>query len=123
MSSTKPNKAVPKIRKFFNKELMPLAESLQKEGGIFFALGPDPSANTYYIDRPRTKVSPADFEVEACNSGNNLKSSLIALWASQGYPQLSAIAPALCSLVRVCHEVEMEEEQKGEISPSMYVLF
>ena len=123
MISTKANRAMQKIRNFFEKELMPLAETLKESGISFLALGPDHDADTYYIDRHKATISRGDFEIEGGNCADDLERALVDLWTSQGYPQLTTLAPALCELAKICHSVEIEQEQKGDVSPAMYVLF
>jgi len=100
-----------------------MAKTLQKEGVSFFPLRADPDANTYYVGQHKTTMLREDFEIEGCNSVDKLEQALVELWISQGYSQLTVLAPTLCKLAELCHLVEVEEEQKWEVSPEMYVLF
>jgi len=129
MNLTKQDKVSRMIKKFFEKELMPLSDTLKKNGVSFFPLKPDHNQQTYYSKRPQTKYSDAamtenhglvsdDYETI-----NDLEHTLTSLWESQGYPQLIALAPSLSKTAQLCYAVEKEEQQTEEISPEMYTMF
>ena len=120
MSSTEAGGSIPEVKRFFSEELMPLAEKLRDEGKSFFAISPDPAAKTYYIKREKTAMTPASFELPGCDSLDSFEKALADMWTSQGYPELAALAPTLAKLA---HSIYSVEEQGGEVSPFIYVMF
>ena len=120
MSLIRSGRTSSSVMKFFFKELMPLAEQLRGEGKAFFPLKGDPGAETYYIRRDKTTIAPEDFEVVGCDAVEGFQDALVDLWTSQGYPQLTALAPTLSRLARSLYRVE---EQSEEVSPFIYVMF
>ena len=120
MSLIRSDRTSSSVRKFFLKELIPLAEQLRGEGKAFFPVKGDPGATTYYIQRDKTTMTPEDFEVVGCDAVEGFEEALIDLWRSQGYPQLTALAPTLSRLARSLYHVE---EQTEEVSPFIYVMF
>jgi hypothetical protein len=123
MNSTKASNVTSEIKRFFSKELMPLAKTLRDEAISFFPLGTDPDAQTYYIDRRKTTLSPRDFEIEVGDSVDDFEQALVELWKSQEYSQLTVLASTLSKLARSLRFVEVEGEQEGEVDPFIYVMF
>ena|SRR2546423_3944083 len=108
------------VRGFFFGELMPLAGQLRARGEVFFPLSADPSATTYYTKRDKTAMTAKDFEVAGCDAVESFEQALIALWTSQGYPQLTSLAPALSRLAKSLQHIDQQTE---EVSPFIYVMF
>jgi hypothetical protein len=96
---------------------------LRDEAISFFPLGTDPDAQTYYIDRRKTTLSPRDFEIEVGDSVDDFEQALVELWKSQEYSQLTVLASTLSKLARSLRFVEVEGEQEGEVDPFIYVMF
>ena len=123
MNSTKEERFTVEIRDFFEKELMPLAKKMQQEGVSFFSLVSNPDVHTYYVDRDKIITPFKNCEMKGYDSIDDCIQALTELWILQGYSKLAALAPTLSKITKLCRSLEQEEEQKGEVSPSMYVLF
>jgi len=120
MSSTDPREADDAIRRFFDAELLPLAERRRREGRASFPTHPDPAAATYYQTRSKTSMAPRDFEVSGTESVAAFEKALADLWRPQGYADLVAVAPGMARLAAM---LQQREEQSEEISPFIYVMF
>ncbi|MFC1921400.1 hypothetical protein ACFLYQ_06735 [Chloroflexota bacterium] len=120
MSSIKAKDNLAAVRKFFLKELMPLAKKFRAEGRTLFPLKADPNVNTYYQKRERTRMSPKDFEVAGCSSSDSIEQALSDMWTAQGYPELTVLAPTLSKLAISLHSTDQPEE---EVSTFIYVMF
>jgi hypothetical protein len=111
MSSTEADR----LGRFFDKRLLPLAEKLRARGARFFPMGPDPQASTYYIAPRRDRPEFCELEdAAACEK------ALRDLWEGQKMPELAALAGPILELAR---QVEIREEESGEISPFVYVMY
>lgn len=111
MSSTEDTR----LGKFFDKRLVPLADQLRARGVRFFAMGPDADAESFYL--PANPMEPEFIELEgpaACEK------ALLELWERQGMAELAALAGPLMDLAR---HLEIREEEWGEISPFVYVMY
>src|SRR3989442_2958936 len=106
MSSIRARRTSSRVRKFFVDELMPLAKKLRGEGKTFFPVKGDTSAKTYYIKRDRTTMAPEDFEVVGCDAVENFEGAIVDLWRSQGYPELTGLAPTLSRLAESLYHVK-----------------
>ena len=105
----------PRLGRFFDRRLVPLAERLRARGTRFFPLGPDPEAESYYV--PANRMEPEFIDLDgpaACEE------ALRRLWEEQGIPELAALAEPLIDLAR---RLEVREEDWGEISPFVYVMY
>ncbi|HEV7892766.1 MAG TPA: hypothetical protein VGP08_19280 [Pyrinomonadaceae bacterium] len=105
---------------FFREVLVPVALKEHESGREFFALRPDASAESYYVEPTKREMRPEDFELRAGESIKEFVRELAALWASEGREELAAMAPRLAALAR---EVREDEEQSDDVSPFMYVMF
>jgi hypothetical protein len=124
MSSTDADRAEVLIRRFHEEQLVPLAERLAVEGRAPFPLAPDPLAATYWEERSRTTMAPADFEVPGSGGPEELEAALAALWTAQGWPELAPLAPALAEIAAAAREAaERTGEDDGEVSPFLYAMF
>ena len=105
---------------FFREVLVPVALKERESGREFFALRPDSSAESYYVEPTKREMMPEDFELRAGESVEEFVRALAALWASEGREELAAMAPRLAALAA---EVREDEEQSDDVSPFMYVMF
>jgi hypothetical protein len=105
---------------FFDEALVPVALGERERGREFFALRPDASAESYYVEPTKREMKPEDFELRASESAEDFISELAALWASEGREELASMAPRLAALAS---EVREDEEQSDDVSPFMYVMF
>ena len=120
MNSTR-NEELTTVDQFFFEVLVPLAKTLrEKNAPIFFHKKPDPAKETYFIRRKKVTMTPEDFEVDGCNSPEDLKKALINLWIAEGNMELPIIAEAIVELAGSIHHAE---EQSSEVSPFIYVMF
>ena len=111
MSSTE--KRQKQIRRFYDKKLSKVAQRLQQRDVRFFPLGAD-DAETWYVPGPVDE--PEFVGVELDRAADDLR----ALWERQGLPELAGIAK---DLVKLAREVELHEEQAGDLDPFMYVMY
>ena len=118
MSST--DKTHEVIDRFFDGELMPMAQRLRASDPGVFLTKPDPAAQSYYIRRTRRTMSKADFEVAGCADGAELARRLAAHWNACGCASLAPLAPGLG---RIADAVRVEEHENADVSPFVYVMF
>ncbi len=104
-----------RLGRFFDKRLVPLAEKLRARGTRFFPMGPDAQASTYYVAPRRGKPEFTQLEGPA-----ECEEALYDLWEGQGIPELAALAGSILELAR---QVEIREDESGEISPFVYVMY
>jgi hypothetical protein len=105
---------------FFNEVLVPVALRERAAGREFFALCPDASAESYYVEPTNPSMEAEDFELRAADSVEEFVRELAALWMTEGLEELAAMAPRLAALAA---EVREDEEQTDDVSPFMYVMF
>jgi hypothetical protein len=105
---------------FFREVLVPAALRERASGREFFALRPDASSESYYVEPTKREMKPEDFELRASESIEAFVRELAALWSSEGREDLAAMAPRLASLAS---ELREDEEQSDDVSPFMYVMF
>jgi hypothetical protein len=105
---------------FFDEVLVPVALVERERGRAFFALRPDASAESYYVEPTKRAMKPEDFELRAADSVEEFVRELAALWASEGREELASMAPRLAALAS---ELREDEEQTDDVSPFMYVMF
>ncbi len=110
MSSTDESR----IRRFFRKRLTPTAAKLRARGLRFFPMGPEPEAETWYVEGEGDESEFVELEVEACEE------ALRELWERQDLPELAALAAPLLDLAK---QLEVAEEDSSEISPFVYVMY
>jgi hypothetical protein len=102
------------LRRFFAEHLVPAAQSLRERHVTFFATGPDAAAESYF-ERHQTAASLfTAIEPEDCVR------RLAEMWRAEGLDELADLAGPLADLVT---RLAPEEEQSGELSPLIYVMF
>ncbi len=120
MSSTSDGERRDRIRRFFEKRLMPAAERVKARRGELFPLHPEPDADTYYRPRSRATMTRRDFELPGLDSPDALGPALARLWEQRDLPELAALATEMAGLASELREVEEADE---EVSPFIYVMF
>jgi len=109
MSSTK-----DRVRRLFNRKIVPAAEKLRRRGISFFPLGAEPEADSWYVDTPQGE----DFEqFDASGPGR----ALAALWEAQELPELSEMLPALMEIAEQLKAAD--KDGAAEVSPFIYVMY
>ena len=98
---------------FFREQLVPLAQRFRNRGVSFFPLGPEPEAESWYVDVPAgepefVELEPADYEP-----------LLRELWEQQELPELAAMTGAF---IRLASTLETDVEQTADVSPTIYVM-
>jgi hypothetical protein len=78
-------------------------------------MGPDPEDDSYYVAPRRGKPEFIELEDAA-----DCEKALRDLWEGQKIPELAALAGPILELAR---QVEIREEESGEISPFVYVMY
>lgn len=105
---------------FFHEVLVPAALRERELGCEFFALRPDATAESYFVEPTRSAMRPKEFDLCACDSVEEFVRALATLWSSEGREHLAAMAPRLAALAS---ELREDEEQPDDVSPFMYVMF
>ncbi len=90
----------------FVAEFLSIAEKVRLEVGDLFPVHPDANLNSYYRDRPKTRMAHRDFEVDGLDSPESLELALRHLWEAQGLADLASLAPRLADAARALHKVE-----------------
>ena len=91
MSSTEP-RGEAAAAALYDDVLAPLSARLRVDGRSPFPLGPDPSAESYYVTRPQRTMRSADFEAPACRTPEDFARALAAHWTALGRDELAAAA-------------------------------
>lgn len=117
MNSTKPSqKNEETTLHFLEGPLLALAERLST-----FARHPDPAAESYYAVREQRRMTKTDFELASGLSNTKvLGETLKRMWDARGEAALSSLAEDLAALAQ---ELKREEDQSGEVSPFVYVMY
>jgi hypothetical protein len=104
-----------RVRRFFARRVVPAAEALRGRGVRFFARRPEPEAASFWVDVPEGEPEFTLLaDPEACER------ALRDLWEEQGLPELAELAHPLIELAR---HLEVREEEAGEVSPFVYVMY
>ena len=109
MSSTNEKR----LRKFYQKKLVPTAARLHARGVYFFELGPNPEAESWY--EPGPAEEPEFFTVEPEDCERRLRE----LWEGQGLPELAKLTRDLMKLAK---QLDIEDEPSAELSADLYVM-
>lgn len=100
-----------RTRRFFFEELMPAASELKAQGETFYPVGPEESAETYFVRREKTAVGPEDFVI----SEEDLRRA-----CHPGTPGAEKLTAGLTELRETLYQ---REEQDHEVSPFIYIMF
>lgn len=112
MNSTESSTAT-NVRDFFDAEVAPRAAA------ALFPTAADPAAETYYVRRRSTTMTPSSFEILGGATQQAIEDGLKALWTEQR-PDWVPLAPRVAALAAELHQVQEQEE---ELSPFIYVMF
>ena len=110
----------PKIKNFFEQELMLLATELKQQRDIIPWVSLDADASTYYKTRQKTSMSKQDFEIGGHSTLETFASDLTAFWENNDDSKLCKMIPSLTELANELYFVEDESEK---LSPYIYVMF
>lgn len=108
------------LDEFFDRELMPLARSLKSRGTELLDTARANGAATYYVRRELRAMGPEAFEWGSAESPEELAAALRRLWQDPASQPLCALAPSLGRLARQLYTVE---DQPGEVSSFVYVMY
>jgi len=120
MSSTDDGPRDDAVRRFFEKRLLPAAAAASRRRGELFPRAPQPECESYYRERGRRVMERRDFELQGLESPGALAQAAARMWREGDLPELADLADALASLAGELREVE---EEGGEVSPFIYVMF
>lgn len=120
MSSTERDARETLAREFYRNELAPLADRQRRAGKRSFEVAPDPTCDSYFKRRAKTRFSRADFEAHTIATPAALGAALGAFWERTGDVELAALAPAFGALAARLYDVD---DQKDSVTPFMYVMF
>lgn len=116
MSSTDTN---AQLRELFLKQLLPAAAT-DGEPRVFFPLGSEPGAVSYYVERKKPRMAREDFLISTADGSGDPIVALGELWASQGLDKLAALAPKLREAATALRQIEKPAD---DVSPFIYVMF
>lgn len=108
---------------FFDDVLMPMAGRMRASGATPFLLRPDAARATYYVPRARRSMTHDDFTAPSCLDFEEFEQRLAAHWSALGRDALAAEAGRVADLARAAHATFAPDEQDGEVSPYIYVMF
>ncbi len=109
MSSTE-----ARLKAFFERRLAPAAEELRRRGVSFFASGPEPETESWYLRVAADEPEFVEFDEQ------ELAATLEQMWTDQELPELAELAGAL---VELSAELEPAEEDSADVSPFIYVMY
>lgn len=119
MSSTEAEVSSEALRELFLKHLLPAAAEAGKPRA-YFPLGPDPAAQSYFIERQKTRMAREDFLIRTADGGDDPIVALGELWRSQGLDKLAALTPRLREVAAALRQIEAPAD---DVSPFIYVMF
>ena len=109
------------IEVLFERTLLPIHKELKPKGKALFPQHPDPSLNSFYISRKKTRMNREDFEVAAYEGAAGFASALRRLWDDGSEIDLTGTIGKHAEAARAL--AEDAEEQTEEVSPFTYVMF
>jgi hypothetical protein len=108
------------IERFFDHELLPLAERAKAKGVRFLQTQLGGDVPSYYVRREKRSMSKADFESGGCASAQTVEQDLKALWEGDREIGLVKLAPSLAKLAKGLHAVEKDDD---DVSDFIYVMY
>lgn len=108
------------IDRLFGDELLPLAARLTGGSFKFLETRMDQGAGSYFVRRPKAAMAKGDFETGGCSSPDTVEADLVRLWNRGDAKPLSSLAPGMARLARNLRQVE---EESGEVSSFVYVMY
>ena len=108
------------IERFYDEELLPLADRAKAKGVRFLETQLGGDAPSYYVKRERRLMSKADFETGGCASTQTVEEALKTLWKDDRDIGLAKLAPSLAKLAKGLHAVEKDD---ADVSTFIYVMY
>src|SRR5262245_18441206 len=115
------------LERFFERELMPLAQDLKAKGTLLLDGALAPQASSYYLDRTPQPGAQAPAQVLAqvlewggADSVEDLERQLVRLWRDPASPPLAPLAPSIAKLAEL---LRRDEEQSAQGSEFVYVMY
>jgi hypothetical protein len=102
------------LRTFYHERLMPIVEAARARNVEFFPAGPDPSAESYFIER-----SDDGSYVHEINA-RGLADELNELWSKGDQPEIAGLASPIVALAESIRETD---EAPEDVSPFIYAMF
>ncbi len=110
----------PKLKHFFDRELMPLAAEMKLKQDIIPWVSIDNDTESYYHVRKVRSMSKQDFEIIGSVTLESFAEDLRAYWNNNEDSELPVL---LNSLAAIAEEFYVIEDQSEEIPPNVYVMF
>ena len=108
-----------KLYKCFDKELIPLSETLKSKGIRLLETDCYTDSGSYYKQRDKRKAEPADFEWSCITTAEELEQALAELWSSQG---LDELVPLTTALGKLAEELKLQDTQDADVSQFIYAM-
>lgn len=109
---------VDSLSSFYEREFPQSAKLLSDKGIQLLADRPDSMASTYFIQRRKPNIEPADFELDL-EDLEKVRQYLRERWAGPERDALAELTEKILALAPQFASVE----QKTDVSPFMYVMF
>lgn len=91
--------------------------------GAPFPTQADPGVSSYYVKRPQTVMTRADFDAPSCLDADDFERRLGAYWRQAGRPELSALAPLVAAAARELKALHEPAAPAAQLSPYVYAMF
>ena len=113
-------KADREVERFFETQLLPLAQRLRADGVKLLDPGPQPGATSYYIQRHQRAMSRADFEQGGLSTPQRAEAEMRAAWSSAlGHP----LAPLASEVARLACSLRQGQTQSSDVSAFVYAMY
>jgi hypothetical protein len=106
-----------RLARFFDKRIVPAATRLRERGVRFFALGPEPDAESWYLGPPDSEPEFIEFEERDCAA------ALRSRWERQALPELVELVGPLLDLAQRLAPPPEDTDEAASLSPFVYVMY
>jgi hypothetical protein len=113
MSSTDDSR----LTRFFERWIVPAAKRLRERGVHFFALAPEPDAESWYLGPPEAEPEFSEFEEQHCAA------ALRSRWERQELPELVELVDPLLDLAERLTPPPETADEAASLSPFVYVMY
>jgi hypothetical protein len=116
MGSTKKRDEL--LATLFHDEIVPIGKACRLSGTRLLDMGPDPVRDSYYVRRTRTRMEPADFELDLATP-EGVRAALGTLDLADGSPAITRLVERIIQLAPAFDELE----DSSSVSPYVYAMF
>ena len=106
------------IRKLFKRDVLALAQQLERDGVEVMASSPDAGIDSYYVEPEVRTMSKADFETGGATDIDGFEAALAQLWSNEP----AEFADLATKIAKVARNIRAPEES-SELSQFVYVMY